>query len=222
MSYSMYIGINYGEKGFSVPVLPEKIELSEGGTNKTYDVINLGEVNTIGKPKLTDISFESFFPKNKGSYVTTEKLLEPIVYIKMIKDWRDANQKIRLILTGDGIQINDLFTIENFKFREESGQVGDIHYSIEFKRYKNYVVKKVAAIHHVSGAAIPFDKDVVPERPVEKVQSKTHTVVSGDTLFFIAKRHLGDGNRWREIYNLNKDVIKIPEKIYPGQVFKLP
>lgn len=222
MNYSMYIGINYGEKGFSVPVLPEKIELSESGTNKTYDVINLGEVNTIGKPKLTDISFESFFPKNKGRYVSTEELFEPIVYIKKIKEWRDANQKIRFILTGDGIQINDLFTIESFKFWEESGQVGDIYYSLDLKRYKNYATKKVAVIHHVSAASVPVVKSEVPQRPVEKVQSKTHTVVRGDTLFFIAKKYLGNGNRWREIYNLNRDVIKVPEKIYPGQVFKLP
>lgn len=47
-------------------------------------------------------------------------------------------------------------------------------------------------------------------------------VKKGDTLWGIAQRLLGDGTRWREIYDLNKDQIKNPDLIYPGQVFKLP
>ena len=37
----------------------------------------------------------------------------------------------------------------------------------------------------------------------------------------ICKKVLGDGNKWREVYNLNKDKIKNPNLIYPGQVLKL-
>lgn len=50
----------------------------------------------------------------------------------------------------------------------------------------------------------------------------SYTVQSGDSLSKIAQRTLGDGNRWREIYQLNQDVIKNPNMIYPGQVLKLP
>ena len=38
----------------------------------------------------------------------------------------------------------------------------------------------------------------------------------------IAKRELGDGDRWREIYDLNRDKISNPNLIYPGQVLRLP
>ncbi|MBM3267686.1 MAG: transglycosylase SLT domain-containing protein [Candidatus Sericytochromatia bacterium] len=38
----------------------------------------------------------------------------------------------------------------------------------------------------------------------------------------MAQNTLGDGSRWREIYELNKDQIKNPDLIHPGQVFKLP
>ncbi|EKN40835.1 lysM domain-containing protein, partial [Clostridium botulinum CFSAN001627] len=138
MNYKMYLGINDGEEGFILPVLPEKVEFDEDGDNKIYDIINLGEINTINKPKLTEISFESFFPKHKGPYVSSEQLFEPSFYIGKIREWRDKKQKIRFIFTGSPLEINDLFTVENFKPYEEGGEVGDVHYSIELKRYKNY------------------------------------------------------------------------------------
>lgn len=46
-----------------------------------------------------------------------------------------------------------------------------------------------------------------------------HTVKKGDTLWDLAKKYLGSGTKWRQIYNLNKSKIKDPHWIYPGQVF---
>ncbi|MEW8955614.1 LysM peptidoglycan-binding domain-containing protein [Clostridium sp.] len=220
--YKMYLGISSGEEGFTIPVLPEKIEIDENGDNKTFEVINLGEINTINLPKLTEISFESFFPKNRGPYVSSEQLFEPSFYISKIKEWREKRQKIRFIFTGgSALEVNDLFTIENFKLSENGGEVGDIYYSIEFKKYRTYASKKVVIVNNTSANKVAAQSSP-PQRPVENKQTNTHTVVSGDTLFYIAKRYLGNGNRWREIFNLNKDKISVPEKIYPGQVLKLP
>ena len=50
----------------------------------------------------------------------------------------------------------------------------------------------------------------------------THTVAKGDTLSAIAKKHLGNANAWREIFELNRDILKDPDKIQPGQALKLP
>ena len=52
--------------------------------------------------------------------------------------------------------------------------------------------------------------------------SRTVTVRSGDSLSKIAQLELGNGNRWREIYELNQDQIANPNVIFPGQVLKLP
>jgi nucleoid-associated protein YgaU len=51
---------------------------------------------------------------------------------------------------------------------------------------------------------------------------RTVTVKEGDSLSKIAKRELGDGNKWREIYEANRDQIKDPDLIHPGQVLTLP
>lgn len=53
-------------------------------------------------------------------------------------------------------------------------------------------------------------------------RERTYTVVSGDTLSKIAQREYGDASKWRRIYEANKDAIKNPDLIYPGQTFRIP
>ena len=52
--------------------------------------------------------------------------------------------------------------------------------------------------------------------------NQTYTVKSGDSLSKIAKHLYGDAKKWRKIYEANKDQIKNPDLIYPGQVFTIP
>ena len=53
-------------------------------------------------------------------------------------------------------------------------------------------------------------------------QPANYTVKAGDSLSKIAKRELGDANKWHAIYEANKDRIKNPDLIYPGDVLTLP
>jgi len=50
----------------------------------------------------------------------------------------------------------------------------------------------------------------------------TYIVVKGDSLSKIAKREYGDANKWRTIYEANRDLIKDPDLIYPGQSLRIP
>ena len=49
-----------------------------------------------------------------------------------------------------------------------------------------------------------------------------HVVVAGDTLGKIAKQYYGDSSLYTTIFDANKDVLKDPNKIYPGQKLKIP
>jgi nucleoid-associated protein YgaU len=52
--------------------------------------------------------------------------------------------------------------------------------------------------------------------------SRTYTVKKGDTLSAIAKETLGNANRYMLIFEANKPMLKDPDKIYPGQVLRIP
>lgn len=52
--------------------------------------------------------------------------------------------------------------------------------------------------------------------------ARIYVVVSGDSLSKIAKREYGNANDWTRIYEANRDLIKDPDKIFPGQKLKIP
>jgi nucleoid-associated protein YgaU len=61
-----------------------------------------------------------------------------------------------------------------------------------------------------------------PEPARTDGSGQRYVVVNGDSLSKIAKREYGDANKWRTIYEANKDVITDPDLIYPGQELKIP
>ncbi|MNR94730.1 N-acetylmuramoyl-L-alanine amidase sle1 precursor [compost metagenome] len=61
-----------------------------------------------------------------------------------------------------------------------------------------------------------------PKPEPKPAPAPTVTVQSGDSLSAIAARTLGNGERWREIFDLNRDQLSDPNLIHPGQVLKLP
>ncbi len=59
-----------------------------------------------------------------------------------------------------------------------------------------------------------------PDAAPPKIE--TYTVQSGDSLSKIAKRIYGDANAWKTIFEANRDQIKDPDLIHPGQILKVP
>jgi nucleoid-associated protein YgaU len=53
-------------------------------------------------------------------------------------------------------------------------------------------------------------------------EAKFYTVVSGDTLSKISKTQYGDANNYMTIFEANKPMLQHPDKIYPGQVLRIP
>ena len=52
--------------------------------------------------------------------------------------------------------------------------------------------------------------------------SQFYTVKSGDTLSKIAKEFYGEANKYHQIFEANKPMLKDPDKIYPGQMLRIP
>ena len=59
-----------------------------------------------------------------------------------------------------------------------------------------------------------------PEKPEPVVEY--YEIVSGDTLGGIAKQFYGKSSKYTLIFEANRDIIKDPNKIYPGQKIRIP
>lgn len=53
-------------------------------------------------------------------------------------------------------------------------------------------------------------------------ESRFYTVKSGDTLSAIAKQEYGNANQYMKIFEANRPMLSHPDKIYPGQVLRIP
>ncbi len=74
--------------------------------------------------------------------------------------------------------------------------------------------KVILAVGNVEGVAeVEADLDNEPT---------FHTVEKGDTLWAIAEKTLGNGARYKEIFEANKPMLKDPDLIYPGQNLRIP
>ncbi len=72
---------------------------------------------------------------------------------------------------------------------------------------------------NVAGVEAVQDQLGVIQPAVEPV---FHTVVSGDTLSKIAKEQYGNAMEYMKIFEANKPMLSDPDKIYPGQVLRIP
>lgn len=83
-----------------------------------------------------------------------------------------------------------------------------------------------APSYFIGAVRPPFASTPAPEstpQPAPTPSVRVHTVVPGDTLWDLAEAYLGDGERYPEIYNLNRETIGDDEDlILPGQVLQIP
>lgn len=80
--------------------------------------------------------------------------------------------------------------------------------------------KIILAAGNISGVA-SVDDQITVTGPIAQA-AKFVTVEKGDTLSAISKRVYGDPNKYQKIFEANKPLLSHPDKIYPGQVLRIP
>ncbi len=80
--------------------------------------------------------------------------------------------------------------------------------------------KPVVAV--TSGTVPPVQPAATQAAEADAWKSRTYTVQKGDTLSKIAKEMYGNANEYHAIFEANKPMLKDPDKIYPGQVLRIP
>ncbi len=214
-NYQIWLTFNGEKQQLLLPVLPETISWKCGSYNESVKISGLGEITVMQNRPAYVFSFSSFLPRRPFRDISTESLTyPPNIICQQILAWKNSDKPVHFMVVG--ANINMFCTIEEFNISENGGDIGTIYYSIKLKEYREITVRQIKVKDDnavVSDNNTRVDNTVVP---------KTYTVVKGDCLWNIAKKYLGSGSKWQEIYNLNKDKIKNANLIYPGQVLQMP
>ncbi len=221
MSYGVFFRDEEEKLTIRLPMNPEEISKSREVENEDYEVLKLGKISVPGAMGLMEIKFEAQFPHKVSSLVETRNNFKgPDYYIDKFTTWMKNKKAIRFICTnGITRDLSILVTITNLELKESAGEEGDYYISFSLQEYAPYSMKELK-----SNPSIVY-KPPTPPRPATppKPPYKMYTIVSGDCLWNIAKRYLGNGASWPKIYNINRPPLgNNPNLIYPGQRIKIP
>lgn len=221
MSYAVFF--DKDNTTYRLPTNPEQIEISSTQAIEKYEILKLGQIAVPTHMELKEYSFECEFPHSPLHYVETSgDFKEPEFYINLFQRWRDERTPVRFIASnGIGDDINTLVLIEELTIAERAGEEGDKYISFQLVEYRPYG-KKSVVVMPTPTVTVASVKEVIPTPPVNPKSNGTHVVQPGDTLWAIAKKYYGNGNQYTKIYNANKDKIKNPNLIYPGQKLVIP
>lgn len=222
MAYKMYLG------GVLMPITPSKVTVKINNQNKTMTLINGEEINILKAAGLSDVSFELLLPQVSYPF-TNGGAQSASYYLSLFERLKTAKEPFQWILNREKPNGSRLFYtnltvgMEDYQITDDAEEGFDITVTVSLKQYRHYGTKTVT----IQPASTPATKPTATVEPPKRETSQapkqsTYTVKSGDCLWNIAKKYLGDGSRYNEIYNLNKDKIKNPNLIYAGQVLTLP
>ncbi|TDQ35287.1 LysM peptidoglycan-binding domain-containing protein [Aureibacillus halotolerans] len=209
--YEFHLSFRNNSEAIQIPVLPGQIDLGNDSQDESVQISGLGETTIIQDPRLKTFSFESFFPSKWSPLCNVPAVVRPWEIVNTIERWKDSTEPIRFIITNT--PINYAVSIQSFNYYEKGGEVGDLYYTLELKEYRFVKAKKIKTDAKGKGKKSSG-------RPDTKKSGKTYTVAKGDSLWRIAKKELGSGDRYGEIAKLNN--IKAPYTIQPAQKLKLP
>ena len=188
-----------GKMGWSSLSYAEKIKTNSTSSNNTPSTSSNSPANSSKYKDITDLT---------GSI----DLREPITSIKA---------KTGITLKGLGNKLSGIYFVDKVEHKfTNSGYSQSISVSRE---WVGETMKNKTSTTTTSTPTPPTTTTPTAKPPVQPPkQTKTHTVKKGDTLWAISKKYYGKGSDYPKIFNANKDKLKDPNKIYPGQVLTIP
>lgn len=221
MEYAVFF--DYGKTTYRLPVNPEQIEKASALAVEKHEILKLGQIAVPSHLELAEYSFECEFPHSPTHYIETPGgFLGADYYLKLFEQWRQKKVPVRFIASnGVGEDINTLVLIEELTITEKAGEEGDKHVSFKLLEYREFG-KKAVVVKSTPTATTGTAKKEKPAPAVNPKSNQTYVVQTGDTLWGIAKKIYGNGAQYTKIFNANRDKIKNPNLIYPGQKLVIP
>ncbi len=211
-------------KTFQFPVNPfDSLKLKYDNRIETVDILDIGEVDIFKDGEnIQEINFNTILPFDYSvPYYKAGVIIEPDKALNDLKKWAKEKRILRLMISD--MNLNEQVIISKINHERKSGEEREIYIDITFRAYKELKVEEIKKATKNNNNNI----GLINNRPSINNNSKTtiYTTTRKDTLWGIAKKFLGNGSRWPEIYNIseNKKIIgKDPNKIKAGYKLVIP
>ncbi len=129
---------------------------------------------------------------------------------KIFPNEAEASDKIKDYFEGDNPGVNDFQVTVKDGVATLSGEAA----SAEAKEKAILMVGNLQGVKEVQADNLAA--------PAASVKVEYYVIKSGDTLSAIAQKYYGKGSAYPRIFEANREVIKNPDLIYPGQKIRIP
>ena len=170
--YDVYLGKTL------LPIAPEKISMKINGKNKTYDLINDGEMNILKLAGLTTVSFTILLPAVQYPFATyTNGFKAPSYFLDALEALKQGKKPFQFIVTRIFIGLgrilrgmkgriklhntNMTVSLEDYSVRDEAKEGFDIKVEVNLKQYKEFSTKTFYVENPSPTAPIA----ITPQRP---------------------------------------------------------
>ena len=145
-----------------------------------------------------------------GKPAVAAAIAEPTNQEKLAAANQVASDAIKTYINAQGLPGNDLTVSYN-----GADQIVTVSGLVASQEIREKIVICCGNVQSVAGVADDMQSPPEPE-------GTYHMVVSGDTLSAISKKVYGNANLYNQIFEANRPMLSSPDKIYPGQVLRIP
>lgn len=231
MSYDFYIGT------MLLPVAPGKLTVKISNGNKTYNLMNEGEINVLKLPGLTEIEFEMMLPNTEYPFAVYKNGFQKAsVYLEELERLKAQKQTFQFIVSRvlpNGTVLFDTnltCSLEEYSIVEDAEADGtDVTVSVSLKQYRSYGVKtctvktkkklKLKKLRKTKGINIkvPKGKQIVLFNNCYQIK-----ITKNITVYNLAKKIYGSGEVYTDIIKANASDWKKSTELKKGQKVLVP
>ena len=196
-----------GETEFVFPVTPANFSVSFGRAVQKIDLYAMGEVHLWGQKTAATVKINALLPSTQRTYAFSGGYTgNPYGAVKLLQNWQETGKVLRYIVSDTPVNMPVL--LSSCSYGEQDG-TGDVYITVELKEYR-----QLSAVRTESASTRDESAGGSYLSPV------SYTIVSGDTLWAVAREFYGDPTLCWKLAAYNG--IKNANIIYPGQVLSLP
>lgn len=156
--YRMYI--SEGKMVYQLPINPETFKTNCGSNNDIYNVLGQGDVVRPRLPKLREWSWDGLFMSDAFDPLNIPGLIfPPMIYVTAIERIQKSKKPVKFMqntvdLVGSFFGANTKVVVEDFRYEERGGEVGDIYYSIVLKEYKEFGMSVIPLVEGIDTSQV--------------------------------------------------------------------